>query len=153
MSNTQKKVVRLKIDPVKPSDFQLAEHRYQRHDCVVPANTTKEDLENPDLWVSVAPRMRMFDEVRVIANDHSFVVYLIVLFSQGHDARLKIVGGTELGEECDDLQSSSKFDVKLAGVKKFILYNKETGEEIKSGIPTKAQAYKELEEYERALRS
>jgi len=151
--NTQKKVVRLKLDPVKPSEFQLAEHRYQRHDCIVPAGTTNKDLENSDLWVNVAPRMRMFDEVRVIADDHSFVAYLIVLFSQGHDARLKIVGGAEL-ESTDKIEApKGKFDYKLQGAKKFVIFNVDTGEEIMSGIPTKLQAAKDLDDYERALRS
>lgn len=139
-----------KVTPIKGKEFQTAEHRYSRFDCVVPMGVTKNDLENPGLWVNVAPRLRMFDEVRVVAEDHSFVAYLIVTFSQGTDARLKIIGGADLdGEEIDI--PASKYEIKLRGPLKWCLMNNETGECIKDGIPKKSDAYRELEDYVAAL--
>jgi len=141
-----------KIEPVRPSDFQTAEHRYSRFDCVVPAGLSSKQLENPDLWVNVSQRLKMFDEVRVIAEDHSFVAYLIVLFSQGADARLKVVHGIDLADIDEPDLPQGKYDVKLCGTKKFCIINMENGDRIKEDIPTKAKAYQELEEYITALR-
>jgi hypothetical protein len=140
-----------KLAPVKPFDFQTAEHRYRRFDCVVPNGTTKDDLENPALWTNVAPQMRQFDEVRAVASDGSFVAYLIVTFSHGTDARLKVVNGVEL-EEVDDTDSpSAKHDIKLRGTLKWCIVNLDTGENIKTNIPTKSAAQRELEDYLKAL--
>lgn len=145
-----------KIVPVKPAQFQTAEHRYRRHDCVVPVGTKKEDLESPELWVNVAPLLNKgvaFDEVRVMSEDETFVAYLVVTFSQGSDARLKLLSFHELESSGEIELPQGKYDVKLLGAKKFVLYNTETGENIKENIPTKVQAYQELEDYVKALRS
>ena len=142
-----------KIDPVKPAEFQLAEHRFRRFDCFVPAGLKNKDLEDPALWVHVAPQMKQFDEVRAIAEDHSFVAYLMVMFSQGSDARLKIVNGADLDDVTEIESSNERYKVQLRGVKKYVLYDANTSEIIKENIPTKAKAYKELEDYVLALRS
>ena len=140
-----------KVSPVKPFDFQTAEHRYRRFDCVVPQGTTKDDLEKPELWTNVAPQLKQFDEVRAVASDASFVAYLVVLFSHGTDARLKIVNGVDLDEVDDTDSASSKHDIKMRGTLKWCIVNLETGENIKTNIPTKSQAQRELEDYLKAL--
>lgn len=141
----------LKVNPIKPKEFQTAEHRYQRFDCFLPTNVTKDDLENPSLWVNIAPRLKMFDEVRVIAEDHSFVATLIVTFAQGTDARLKILNGVDLDNDEEIDIPTSKYIVKLRGPKKWCLMNTDTGECIKEGIPKQSMALRELEDHITAL--
>jgi len=140
-----------KVTPIKPAEFQTAEHRYCRFDCQVPLGVTKDDLENPGLWVNIAPRLKMFDEVRVVAEDHSFVAYLIVTFSQGTDARLKITGGADLAGDEEIEIPTSKYEIKLRGPKKWCIMNNENGDVIKEGIPKQADAYRELEDYIAAM--
>ena len=152
MANPKLKEVEKKIYPVKPFEYQQDLHRYTRFDCIVPSGLTNKDLENPDLWVNVAGRMKQFDEVRVIADDHSFVAYLLVLFVQGTDAKLKLIMGAELEDIPDMPIAVGKYDIKLCGAKKYVIFNTKTGEHIKDGIPTKIQALKELQDYETALR-
>jgi len=142
-----------KINPVKTAEFQMAQHRFTQFDCVVPAGTTDKDLENPDLWVNVAPKLRMWDEVRVIAEDHSFVAYLLVMFAQGTDARLKVVNGANLDDDDAESNSESKYEVKLRGPHKWCVINKENGDILNTGIAKKSEAQKWLEEYEAALRT
>ena len=139
--------------PIKPMSFQLAEHRYRRFDCFVPANTDKKDLENPALWVNVAPQLRMFDEVRVISDDHSFMAKLLVTFTQGTDARLKLIYGVDLEDESDTAEEPipSKYEIKQKGQLKWCIVNNETGENIKTNIPKKSEAQRELEDYLAAL--
>jgi hypothetical protein len=139
------------LPAIKGKEFQTAEHRYSRFDCLLPAGVTQGDLENPALWVNIAPRLKMFDEVRAVAEDHSFVAYLIVTFSQGTDARLKITSGADLAGNEDIEVPTSKYEVKLRGPKKWCLMNNETGECIKEGIPKKSDAYRELEDHIAAL--
>lgn len=155
MSNSKLKIVEKQIFPVKITDFQRAEHRYARHDCIVPNGLTKKDLENPELWVNVAPQLNKgfgFDEIRAVSMDESLVAYLIVTFSQGTDARLKVINIVELEPVGEIDAPQGKYDVKLLGVKKYVLFNTITGEHIKTGIATKVEAYKELDDYLKALR-
>jgi hypothetical protein len=139
------------MNPIKPMNFQLAEHRYRRFDCIVPADTDKKDLENPALWVNVAPQLRMFDEVRVISDDHSFMAKLLVTFTQGTDARLKLLYGVDLEGESDIEDAPLKYDIKMKGQLKWCIVNNETGETIKTNISKKSEAQRELEEYIAAL--
>lgn len=143
-----------KIVPVRPADFQTAEHRYRCHDCTLPSGTKKADLENPELWVNIAPQLNKgvgFDEVRAMPEDQSFIAYLIPTFAQGSDARLKLIAFHKLEPVGEVDEVPGKYDVKLLGSKKFVLLNTETGEHIKENIPTKVQAYKELDDYVNAL--
>ena len=96
----------------------------------------------------------MHDEVRAIAEDHSFVAYMLCTFSQGTDARLKIVGGSDLhDEEGEQIQiAEDKYEIKLCGAKKYCIINRETGETIKENIPKKSTAHRELEEHIAALK-
>ena len=140
------------MTPIKSAEFQTAEHRFRRFDCTVSSSIKKEDLEDPALWVNVAPKLNQGDEVRVIADDYSFIAYLLVTFSRGTDARLKIISGLDLLEEDEEpTEVESKYDIKLKGQLKYCLINKETGENIKENIPTKAEAYRELDDYLKAL--
>lgn len=141
------------MNPIKPIDFQLAEHRYRRFDCIVSSDTNKKDLENSALWVNVAPQLKMFDEVRVIADDHSFMAKLLVTFTQGTDARLKLLYGVDLEDESDvEVETPpSKYEIKQKGQLKWCIVNNETGENIKTNIPKKSEAQRELEDYITAL--
>jgi len=144
MSNTKK------LNPVRNADFQLADHRFRRFDCTVPAGTTKKDLENPSLWESVAGQLRQGDEVRAISDDFSFVAYLLVTFSQGTDARLKVVNGADL-DEVEATEVQGKYFIKMRGPKKWCVMNRETGEAIKENIAKQSEAQRELEDYVTAL--
>jgi hypothetical protein len=152
---TKTKIER-KVEPIKPANFQAAEHRFRSYDCTVANGTTKEDLENPELWVNVAPMLNKgvgFDHVRVMPEDESFIAYLIPTFSHGSDARVKLLNYYQL-EPIDEMNGpQGKYDVKFMGQKKFAIYKVSTGEIIKDCIPTKAMAYKELEEHNNAMNS
>ena len=149
---TNKKDTKKDLIPVRPAEFQTSQHRFTRFDCTVQGDFKEiKELENPALWTNVAGRLKMFDEIRVIPDDYSFVAYLLVTFVQGSSVRVKVVGGAEL-ESTEDLESSTAlYDVKQAGPKKWIIYNTNTAEEVKTHIPTKAEAYKQLEEHVAAM--
>lgn len=139
------------ISPVNNRDFGLADHKYRSFNCVVPAGTKREDLESPLLWVHVANQIREFDEVRVVAEDHSFVAKLICTFSLGTDCRMKVMSGVDL--EVQDLvdMPNGKYEIKLHGAKKYVIRNAETGDIIKENLPTKVEAQRELDDYVKAL--
>lgn len=142
-----------KLEPLRRGDFGLAGHRYQQFDATVKSDLTLKDLENPELWVNVATKVNPGDEIRVRAEDDSFVALLHVTYSVGSQIRLKLVYGTELEAVDYDAmhESSSVYELKMRGPKKWCIIQKETGDIVKELIPTQLEAQKELADLERAL--
>jgi hypothetical protein len=142
-----------KVDPVRRGDFGLSTHRSQRFDATVPGTLTKSDLENGDLWSLVSPQINEGAEIRVLADDYSFVATLLVTFVKGTDVRAKIVHYVKM-EEVDHEALNSKvgdYEVKLCGTKKWCIRKRDDGTIVKEGMATQLEALKELEDYERAL--
>lgn len=142
-------------DPIKTSDFGLAVHTMQSFTATVPGSLKPEDLENPALWVHVAPQLQIGSEVRVLADDQSFVAYLICTFRAGSLARMKTMHGYELEQVDYDALDNQTGDliIKQRGVKKWCIIQQSTGEVIKEGIANQSKAMRELEDYQRALAS
>jgi hypothetical protein len=148
------KMANTKTEPLRRSEFGNAEHRFQRFDAIVPPQTTTEQLESPDLWVNVATSMRPGDEVRVRADDDSFVALLHVTYSVGTNIRLKLIYRAAMEEVDYDAMNeiTSDYEIKLRGVKKWCVIHKTTGDVIKELIATQKEALTELDDLQKALR-
>lgn len=135
-----------KIDPLRRSEFGNAEHCFQRFDAIVPAQIKREELEDPQLWVNVASMMNPGDEVRARADDDSFVALLHVTYSVGNKVRLKMVYQVELESvDYDEMhKSTTDYEIKQRGPKKWCIVQMSTGEVIKELIPTQQEAMREL---------
>ena len=142
----------IKAEPLNRANFGLALHRYQTYDATVNPLLTDKQLESGDLWVHVAPQMRCGDEVRVRAEDDSFVGLLHVTYAVGNTVRLKMVYRTKM-EAVDHelLEKEGPYSIKQRGPKKWCIIKNDTGDIIKELIPTQVQAVKELDDYNRAL--
>lgn len=155
MSSPALKEVEHIIDPLRTDEFGLVTHRVTQFDANVPGHTSKEDLESPEFWVNVANKLIMGSEIRCLADDMSFVAYGICTFVQGSTAKIKINVIHKLDQvNYDDYDSNAgAYETKLRGPKKWCIVKSTTGEVIKEDMPTKAIAEKELEDYQKALRS
>jgi hypothetical protein len=141
------------IEPIQRGSFGLASHRFQQFDSMVRAGTTKEQLTDPALWVNVATKMNPGDEVRVRAEDDSFVALLHVTYTVGNQVRLHLLSYHDMeAVDYDTMHKSvSKFELKMRGQQKWCIMDKESGDVIKSLIPTQLEAQQELADLERAL--
>lgn len=142
-----------KVDPVRRGDFGLSTHRSQRFDATVPGTLTKADLENGDLWSLVSPQIGEGAEIRVLADDFSFVATLLVTFVKGTDVRTKIVQHVKLEDVDQEAlhNQAGDYEVKLCGTKKWCIRKRDDGTIVKQDMATQVEALKELEDYERAL--
>ena len=141
-----------KIDPIRPAMFGVAEHQYRRFNARVPAGTLIDDITNPALWVHIGKQLQAEDEIRVVADDCSFVATLFVHFVSGSDVRVGLLHKSEFGDvETTVVNDNSKFEVILLGKRKFVVRDRKSGEVKFEGIPTRSAAQKQLEELERAL--
>lgn len=143
------------MTPIKTTNFKLAEHSYRRHTCSIdPATISKDiDLEDGALYQNVAAKINDGDEIRIIADDYSFVAYLFVTFVRGTDVRAKLISFHELDAVYEDTDPvSERYEVKQRGVKKWCIVDKTDGSVIKELIPTQQEALRERDEYVRALK-
>jgi Tfp pilus assembly protein PilV len=142
------------IEPLRKDDgFGAAEHKYQRFSATVPHNITEKQVESPEFWVNVASHFRAGDEVRVRADDDSFIALLHVTYANGNQVRLKTVYKTAMEAVDHDAlnQEQGDFKVQLMGVKKWCIRQISTAENVKENIPTQLEAMKELADYQKAL--
>jgi len=151
MSNAAEK---LTVTPLRRTDFGLSQHRIRQFDATVPGQYTIEDLQDPALWSSVAGQLEMGAEVRCLADDMSFVAHGVCTFAAGAVASIKIYSFYPLDKVDPKLVAVSKeYDIKLRGPKKWCIVHMPTGDVVKEGIANQGVALRELEDYERALRS
>jgi len=141
-----------KVKPVRLGDFGMAEHRYICFDAMVPGDTTKKQIEDGSLWGLIAHKVdKMGDEIRVLADDMSFVAYAIVTYKRGTDVKLKILRFHELDEVKKVPHESDDYKVKFRGPRKWSIVKQSTGEIVQEDIDTEGSAIKQLEEYQAAL--
>jgi len=140
------------VEPLKPKFFGLQTHRYAVHSAQTPSRLPEEVLENPKLWAFVAPRLKVGDEVRVAADDCSFVATLFCTFVQGSDARMRVLTYSELDAvDYNALTATSdEYRVELCGMKKWCIV-KADGTFIQDEIATQAKAMQLLQDYVQAL--
>lgn len=139
-----------KLPPIKPAHFGLETHKVRKFCALVQPNY-KDHLEDPAIWANIAGQMRCGDEVRMFADDATFVAYGIVTFAQGSSARIKVLDLYELDSVEDVQDSDDQFEIKLCGPKKWCIRNKETGDIHQEGIATQLEAMKELNDLRKAL--
>ena len=142
--------IKEKIEPVRPSEFSLLQHKSNQHSCVLPAGIGKDDLENPALWQNVSNKIQITDEIRMIAEDMSFVAYGIVTACYANDVRVRITHGCDL-EDIEIDMPEDRYSIKLRGMKKWTIIDNRDGSIIKENIATQKLALNERDDYVKAL--
>ena len=133
--------------PIKPSTFGLTNHQYRKYAAIAAAGMNKDDLHNPLFWSHVANQLSMFDEVRVLAEDGSWVADVIITFKHANNVKATVTNFTELDKVSYDTPDVGRYRAKQKGVLKWCIEDTETGENVFEKIATQSAAYKQLEEY------
>lgn len=153
---TKNKTTELTVEPLRGTSAQFgpAVSKYHSFACVVPGGTTKEQLESPKFWVHYARLIPAGSEIRCVADDSSFVAYLICTFSLATDARMKCTGFHKL----DDVMPGAAdaypgYEVVNGGAAGgWFIRVKSTGERLfGKGYPTQGEAFKALDQHVKAL--
>lgn len=141
----------MSLQPIKNNTFKLAEHAFRRHSCSVEASTKKEQLTDPKLFVNVSAKINDGDEIRVVADDYSFVAILFVVWTRGHDVKTVLTSYTEVGDTEPADMPDDIYKIVLKGVKKFCIVDTRDGNHLIEGLPDKKTAQNELDDYLKAL--
>jgi hypothetical protein len=90
----------------------------------------------------------MFDEIRAIAEDGSFVADLIVIYKFGNQVKVQVKQFTQL-EQIDYSTESGmgRYSVKQRGQSKWCIVDSDSGAVIEQNIATQTLALKRLTEF------
>ena len=137
-----------KAQPVLRTEWGLASHRRRDYDCTLPEGTTKEHLTETSLWDHVGNQLTIWDTIRAMAEDGSFVAELIVIYKFGNRVKCAVTNFTELQKIDHKAQSGmGRYEVKQRGMKKWCIMDRQTGEVIREGIGTQTLELKELSDF------
>ena len=140
----------MEITPLRRSDVQLSSYCYQSFGAVIPKPLSKKDIVEPGLWVNVASKINMNDEIRVVDDNGSMMARLFVTYANGHDIRLRVLEHHVFETE-DVAEKESPYFIKQRGVQKWCVMKKDTPDPVYANIATKHEAEKQLHEYRNAL--
>lgn len=133
-------------------NFGLQSHKYNLFSAIVPAATTKKDLEDGKFWSNVANKLQSGDELRCLSDNSDFVARLIVLFVNGTDVRVKCESYIKLDDvKLETYNADPDYEIKNGGAAGWWIKKKSTSEKVLYGIKTQALAFQALAEYKQSL--
>ena len=148
-------MAKTKLQPLtqQASGFGLLEHKYNQFSVIVPSTLKKEDLTQKELWLHLAGSLTEAGEIRCLADDNSFVAYLIVLHINKPDVLVKLLSYHELEVvKRSSIDADEDYMIKRSpGKGGFYIQHKVTGDKISEGLPSQSAAFKALEDHKRAL--
>jgi len=140
------------VEPIGLNKLTNMEHAARFFNVILPESIRKEDLERPEIWVNVGSKLAETSEIRVVAQDMSFVAYLFVTYALGSTVRVKVLSIHEW-ENTEDLEDESlqRYAVKRRGLKKWCIIDNVDGRVMYENIVTKQQAMSDREDLLKAL--
>lgn len=135
------------VNPVKPNEFKLQSHSFLSYDIITADKGLLEHPEDPGHWVHVAPQLQEGSEIRILADDMSVVIYLIVLYRVGSSVRVAELQRFELSDVIDTQETQARFEAKRCGPKGWCVVDTQTGERVFENMQSQSEAVKQIEEH------
>lgn len=114
--------------------------------------TTMDDVLDPIYWAHTAEKLRIGDQIEVLAEEGTWLAFLHVK-SQGIGyAVVALLSHHQFVPEDDETieQQHSKYEVRWKGPqRKYAVIRKADGQYMREGFDTKQQAFSQLNEMER----
>jgi len=134
---------------MKISDLQLRDFAYQSFNLLVDRDTDRADILKAEFWTIYAGSFSAGSEIRVIAEDNTWVMRLIVTHVDGTDIRVIQESFTELVKckKSKPVVEIDGYEVKMRGKKKWCVIKQSDGTVVKDMIATKDEAIDALTEH------
>lgn len=141
------------VVPLNREFFGEVRHTTTEFNATVPAGTTVAQLQDPAFWVHVRNKMKTHDEIRVVAEDSSFVGRLIVhsVDAFGVVIRPIYMVALEAPNHAEAAAMQSRYEVKHRGQLKWCVVDTLEKKNVKEGLHNQSDAQRELEELIRAM--
>lgn len=112
MNDSTTQVQEKALPQLAPSALQLFEQVSSRYDAAVPQGIAPEALLDPAFWAHDAKKLRPFDEIRIRAEDGTWIADLEVLDCSRTWAKVKILRIYQLTSPDVALTQASEQEVK-----------------------------------------
>ncbi len=133
--------------PLGVSACQMQQHAFQMWAITVPDSFTVENVTDPIVWVNMAGKIDVGDELRIMPENQTWLAKAIVTYKEGSQVTVAILDDYQLEEITDDsIGDKSAFIVENRKKNKWCVIDRETGEVVIKMIETQAKAYQERDE-------
>lgn len=140
-TSTEQEAPKFEGNPFKPGEMKPSGYLNNRWETYAPGATNPESLEDPQYWVFMRALWKEGDEIRVTADDISWVAYGIVTNAQAGDIRVKFHDVIELEPRSEKEIEYQGYFIRNGGqIKKYYIANMKTGDVIREGLPTQREA-------------
>lgn len=131
-----------------PERFALVEEKQAQFVVDIPANVTLQDVIEPGFWAHVAEQMHPLDEIKVRAEDGSWIAYLVVAWCERNYAYVVLDRKIDLNVSKEAPVNSVKHRVDWKGPHmKYCVIRNSDNKMLREG-ETKDGATRWLREYE-----
>ena len=145
------KEVKTKLPAARESELKSAAHAIPSFQIVLPRGVEIDDVTDPALYTNVARRIPAESEIRLVAEDGSFVAWVYVSYSYGNDLRCHLIKHLVI-EDVKMGEVSETFSAKLCGRDRWCIVDNRDGSRVKQNIANKMLCLQEIIDYEKALR-
>lgn len=143
------KEVKKQSPVLMPDRFGLEEEKQRVFVVDLPAAVTLDEAMEPSYWAHVAEQMQPFDEIKIRAEDGSFIAYLVVGWCERNFAHVVMDRKINLSVNKEPPVSSVKHRIDWKGAHlKFCVIRNSDNKTLHEGERTKDEATRWLREYE-----
>lgn len=145
---------KLRVVPILQSEIWARDGgiKFNTHECVPPAGTTKEHIVEPTFWGNVSQKMRAGDTIIVFPRDGSFYAELLVWGAGQNWAQVSPKGGMERPEFAAMPGVDPEFTIRQDPIDGVCVVRIKTGERVKSNFPNSEDARRWMLDHQSALR-
>jgi len=133
--------------------FGAIEYVRTQYAAKIPDGVTFEDILNPTYWAHHARDIRPTDEIRAVAEDRTWIAYLIVVDCARTWVKVQALSHHSLIQSqasADDLKAfMDGYDLKFRGPLKWSVIRKADGSVLQEGIENKDTATAWLDKFAR----
>lgn len=147
-----KEVEKTPVQAIKVPDLKEADAMIARFSIILPKGVGLDDVENPALYSNIASRVPIESEIRLNAEDGSFVAWVYVSYSYGNDLRAHLIHSIQLDDVTGE-SNSSNYEAKLCGRDKWCIIDTRDGSRLKQNIATKIQCLQDIADHETAMKN
>lgn len=139
-----------KAKAIRPGDIKPVGQINNSWETILPGDTTRRELEDPNLWTFMGPRFQEMDSIRVSADDCSWTAFGIVHQVVANDVSVKFPEKWYM-----QLAPRSESELDIDGhlirncgrIRKYVIVKKGTGAIIKEGCASQMEAIVYLKDH------
>lgn len=146
--------VRLPVNPVKPGDVKTHVQMHNYWACFLPSHYTQAQVEDQKTWTFMAPKFKDLDEIRITAEDGSWIAKAIIRRTVSMEINVQIYDWIELSAPmiAKEIVIGDDYVIRHFGaVRKFAVCNQANGTVVKEGFTTQVQAIKYVTDHIQAV--